>query len=662
MAEIAQIDFTIDGAPAAKTLGELEIKATQLKDALKSAELGTDEYKRLNSELQKTSGTLDDLNKGFKGANMEELASGLGQVAGAIGDVSGAFILLGGDSENIEKVAANIQKAIGISMAFKGAIEGVSGVMKILNSILAINPFILIGAAIAAVIAGIVILIKNFDVVKDFFLDMAVWVKDTIDGFGKWKYAILALLGPIGILIAALDLLFGNQLKALSELEKAQQREFERQTAARKEAAAAHNERLKQIKEQLEAEKEAHDSRQENFDLEIDRLEAEGKNSDLLKRKKIEDTLEFEKIQLESINAQIASWTKYYEDLFVISGKSREDFIKQMKGQGIDLIKLQQEASDLQIEQQKKIYQAETDLIRFNREVREKNAKKTEEENEALLEQERTLLQARLDFLTQLEQAENEYLDSKLTAQQREENAVRDKYFFLIEQAKQYGEDTAILEEAQQMRLLEIQQKYDQIAAEEAEKKRKEAEAKEQERIERNQAAAEELFTAAEGFANLLHQNELKRANEKIARGEMLTQKEIKRLQRQDKIDKLFALAKIAKDTAQGISGAIAAGANIPFPGNLFAIATGVAAVLSGITQAAAILGEGPEIPSGAGLESGGNIPGGGDQNTNVPAINPVQAGSTFLNQEPQKVYVVESDITDTQNAVKATIAEATFG
>lgn len=660
MAETAQIDFTIDGAPAAKTLGELEIKAEQLSNALKDAKLGSAEYSKLNQQLVQTNKQVKNLELGFEALDNEGVASQVGALAGAIGDVTGAMILLGGENETVAKMAANIQQAMGISMAFKGAIEGASAAMKLFNNVVRANPFVLIGLAIAAVIAGIVLLIKNFDVVKDFFLDMAIWVKDTMDGFGKWKYAILALLGPIGLLYAAWDFFFGEQIKNLSEIEKAQKREFERQTAARKEASAAHNERLKQIREQLAAEKNAYDSRQESFDLEIARLEAEGKNSDLLKRKKIEDTLEFEKIQLESINAQIASWTKYYEDLFVISGKSREDFIKQMKGQGIDLVKLQEQANEVLLDQQKKIYSAETELIKFNREVREKNHKETKDENNDLYEQEQALLKARMDFLMQLEAAENEYLDSKLTAQQREENAVRDKYFFLIEEAVKFGEDTAILEEAQRQRMIEIQQKYDQIAADAKKKADDEAAAKEQERIDRNVAAAESLFNSLSGFADMLHQKELKRANEKIARGEALTQREIKRLQRQDKIEKAFALAKIIKDTATGISGAIAAGSGVPFPGNLFAIATGVAAVLAGITQASQVLGDGPDIPSSSG-DTNTAIPDSGGQNTNVPVINPVQAGSTFLNQEPQKVYVVESDITGVQGTVKSIVKEATF-
>jgi len=56
---------------------------------------------------------------------------------------------------------------------------------------------------------------------------------------------------------------------------------------------------------------------------------------------------------------------------------------------------------------------------------------------------------------------------------------------------------------------------------------------------------------------------------------------------------KALAIADVALNTAKGISAAIAAGAGVPFPGNLAAIATGVGAVLSGIGQAKTILSAG---------------------------------------------------------------------
>jgi hypothetical protein len=77
-------------------------------------------------------------------------------------------------------------------------------------------------------------------------------------------------------------------------------------------------------------------------------------------------------------------------------------------------------------------------------------------------EQERLLNinKLRMEALDAIQAAESEYQDTLLSDQQREINAVRDKYFILIEDAKKYGQDITILEEAQQTALTAIDQKY----------------------------------------------------------------------------------------------------------------------------------------------------------------------------------------------------------
>ena len=65
------------------------------------------------------------------------------------------------------------------------------------------------------------------------------------------------------------------------------------------------------------------------------------------------------------------------------------------------------------------------------------------------------------EYLANIEAAETEYYDSLLTDQQREEQAVTDKFYNLIEQAKQHGDDTTTLELAQAHALAVIRKKFD---------------------------------------------------------------------------------------------------------------------------------------------------------------------------------------------------------
>ena len=135
----------------------------------------------------------------------------------------------------------------------------------------------------------------------------------------------------------------------------------------------------------------------------------------------------------------------------------------------------------------------------------------------------------RLALLQQIEQAENEFLNSKLTREEQEVNAVREKYFFLIEQAILFGEDTAILEEAQQQTIFDIRQKFRQEEKDAKDKQDEIDEKRKEEAVKKAKASAQELFTAAQNLAKQVSAKELKRANEKVARGEKLTKAEIKR-------------------------------------------------------------------------------------------------------------------------------------
>ena len=90
------------------------------------------------------------------------------------------------------------------------------------------------------------------------------------------------------------------------------------------------------------------------------------------------------------------------------------------------------------------------------------------------------------------------------------------------------------------------------------------------------------------------------------------------------------------------------------------AIASGVAAVIAGSVQAAQVLGESPDIPSLP--ETSADVFGEATDNAQgSPNVNDFGFGSTLLNQ-PNKVYVVESDITNAQGSVANIEEQATFG
>jgi len=400
-------------------------------------------------------------------------------------------------------------------------------------------------------------------------------------------------------------------------------------------------------------------------------------------------------------------------------------------------------------------------------------------EDAAKAEQARVLnlLKIEQEFRDQIMQAESAYQDSLLSAQEQETNAVLDKYFTLIQKAREYGQDTKILEQARTAALLEITKKYnDEAIAKQAEADEKKKELLQAYQdivsddldqqvldLERSQADQSKLLAEAlasnvitqeeYNAAQLVLENEytaklkeveeartqlVKDENKKrfdaqiasvekgieIAQGALnslsaindlvnqtqenriaeaqaqadeqksiydkqqadelsntalteeqrkaITEKynklryqaDLKAFQEEDKLkrqqferDKAFKIAQIAIDTASAIVKSVAASpTTFGLPFSAFALATGVA-------QAAAVAstqyksGTPPSLGGGAG--TAGSLTGAGASTFTAANTNTQQTNlSDILGQGGNnqgtisKVYVLESDITDTQNKV----------
>jgi len=128
---------------------------------------------------------------------------------------------------------------------------------------------------------------------------------------------------------------------------------------------------------------------------------------------------------------------------------------------------------------------------------------------------------------------------------------------------------------------------------------------------------------------------------------------------------KVLAVAQVAIDTAVAVSGAIAQAQSVPYPGNLVAIGTGVAAVLGAIAQASTIL-NGANVPGPtASIPTNISTPSGA-----APSTQPVTTATTQFNQEqvnlanigPIQTFVVETEMTTTQGDINQIQNQATFG
>jgi hypothetical protein len=167
-------------------------------------------------------------------------------------------------------------------------------------------------------------------------------------------------------------------------------------------------------------------------------------------------------------------------------------------------------------------------------------------------------------------------------------------------------------------------------------------------------ARIEEVREAAKR-ADEERQANLDKAQQGIEFLGLVNQAFVKDEEKREKIRKALALAQIAVDTARGISAAVAAGAGVPFPGNIPAIIAGVSAVLAGVIQAKQVIGSAGNTPSVDSAISGASAGGGG-----VP-LNNISNTASLVDQQQQEittqVVVLESDITTTQENV-TTVSE----
>lgn len=715
MSEVAAINLSINAGNSSKTLGEIKSELEQIgttgeqstdkvtqgigetttatvslktqlremKDQLNTLDENSAEFRALAVEAAQLEDKIADVNNRVKllASDTKRLDGliGAGQaIGGAFQAAQGAMALFGTESAAVQKAIQNVIAVqgvmngvqtlanalnkdavagmylrIGVEKLQKASTVAMAAVQRTLNAVMAANPIGLIVVGIGALVAAIVAFKKP--------------IMDFISNWDNLKKVLLGLLGPIGWIILAYDHLFGKE----AQLENQRQKQS-------KANRARYEERVSQIKKERDEYLKAKDEEISSLELQIDTLDAEGKATEELRLQVLEAERDKIKANIESAREILKAKLDLFEQQAKLNGKSNEEFGRSI---GVDFQASVDGYQKLLNKQEESLQRAENNITRFNREQLEKRkqnqqaasdeivdiieseadlkAKAEEEAQKKAAEaaqkaaQERAAAEAKLN--DQIAKIREEYRISLLEDQEKEIDAVRLKYEQLLLDAEQFGLDTAELKEAQEYELAQIEDKYRE------QKKEKDRQARE-EQFEKTVETAETLISIVESINSIANDKEIARIKKKQEAGEKLTQSEIKRLQRQQKIEKAVAIAQIAIDTAKGISGAVAAGAGIPFPFNIPAILSGIAAVVSGVAQANKIINApAVDVSSGAAADSGVSNSDITNPETNAPNTDQFGTGSTQITP-PTKVYVLEQDITDTQGSVAAIKQQATFG
>ena len=612
------IDVTVDTGDATNTIDGIENRIEELIAQRNELQIGTKEFERVSREIQGLQTDIKNVELQFESLDFEQkLTAGMDAVTGLAGGfvaAEGAMLLFGTESEALEETLQRVGGALALT----------SGLRDLANGVIAMRKF-----GLAAKLAT----------ARQIALNVAMSAN------------------PIGLIVLALAALTAGVLAyaaATAEVSKEER------------LAAIRREQL------IDATKEARKSiAEEKVELESLLRIARDKNaSDKARAEAVKQLNELSPEYLGGLtteNVLTEEGTELVNNH--IKALNRRAIAEAMQTK---LVELHKQKIDNQLKSIDELTTAEDvrnaaltaafDKEKGRQQLREAATKNLNEQNKAINEQ--------IEVLTkQLDAAKEDELQTDANTRAYEANAeatkeVRTEKELLIEQMEKESQELEKLTISRE----EALDKYQKLLAIEVEATRGAATdeaAVEEEKFDflsamgaayaQGETERIEQVRADAAAADADRQAGLDKAQQGIEFLGLVNNAFIKDEEKREKIRKALAIAQIAVDTARGISAAVAAGAGIPFPGNIPAIISGVSAVLAGIIQAKGVLGSSDATPSVEGAISGASAGGAG-----VP-LNNISNTAALVDQQQQEittqVVVLESDITTTQENV-TTVSE----
>lgn len=593
---------SVDLGEGAKSLRSLKQEFKDTQKELDGLSIGSEKYVKTLQKLGKVKDEIGDLNDEINAFKPEGKVQAFGNVLGGVASgfqaATGAAALFGGENKDLEKTLVKLQAV----MAFTEGIKGLTSLgdgFKVLGNVIKSNPLFLIATIVLGIGTALYALKDKIGVVGDAFKFLGEIIGEVVQ-VGKDFLDFLGLTS------------FASDEKADKIIKNAQ-----------REAVA------------LES----------RYDREIARAKAAGLETTELEKQKqlaIIKTLQVEAMAI------------------VASAKARGKFTEEENKRFTELIAETQKASDAIV------------LINITEtKKKEDQHEKNVEKYKATLDKEKAEHQKYLDAKADAENAEADAYDARKKKQSEDaRKAEIDSYNQSRADAEivlaDYNKDLVATAELKalytqqdtdsRIALLELKKQQELENTELTESERalivaKYAEQEKQLHIKDTQEKlqiAQQSAQALQGLSDLYFT--LKSKN--LKKG---SKEELENAKKQFKINKGLSIASTLISGLQGVVNGLTA----PYPQNI------ILPILAGITTTASVakiastqFNDGGAGASGASLPSTGtpSIP-------NAPTVNAPSSSVTHLNpdgtvnsnngsQQSQQVYVVENDITSTQQRV----------
>jgi len=179
---------TTGGEESLKSINDLKSAISKLEEESNNMDLGSEAFEDAKNNIDELKKKLEGLSKSQRKVDeeigksaeeaaskraerMEKVGNNLQKFAAGLADAfAGAFIAMGAGEEDAKRMNETLQQGVGIAIGAKGAIEAlVAGVelagpaFEALNAIMAANPIGTVVVAVAALAAGIYLLVKAFE-------------------------------------------------------------------------------------------------------------------------------------------------------------------------------------------------------------------------------------------------------------------------------------------------------------------------------------------------------------------------------------------------------------------------------------------------------------------------------------------------------------------
>lgn len=551
-----------------------------------------------------------------------------------------------------------LKESIGsIFPAFDTASQGASAFNKQLLVLLA-NPIGLVIAAIVLALAGLVAIFKTFqplvdkveqglaalgatlNVIKNTFLAVFTGTKSLSEAFGSLGSDMSSAAKRTMELVKAQQDL--EDVLASQEVQTARNRaEINKLNVQAKNRALSEAERLKLLEKASKLEEQDFKQRVKNADEEV-----------RIAREAIAIKAGFSKAEIKLLKEQglaakelAESKGGNFDEEFKALAEAQKNRIGLEDESTANLEKNQNKRDALEDAQKaKRDQQLEQDKARLEKlqkardEARENERKKAEEELRLFQDLLTKKQQIELDSLNAsrdaIDKATEENINRTLSKDEQEIRAIKDKYFNLIEIAKQNGLDTLELEIAQANEINDVNLKLEENKRAEAQKTAEQNKILQQQQLELTGATFGKI-------ADLAGKN--------------------------SKIGKAFAVGQALINTYQGITAELQTKTVTPFEIGL-KIANVATVAATGFKAVKSILATNPLSSGGGGASPSASSSSGGASST--PQFNLVgqsstnQLSQTIANQQKQpiKTYVVAGDVTTQQGLDRNAVQTSTFG